>query len=232
MLEAVSLKTLLSHRPYGGYRWDTRRHWQRETIVGLLLLCEAHVPIEKAADALARSPSSIAWRARDTGLRIPPDWRDVISKPRKSDRAPVQLQYPYIAQVRGEHADLLAVNALVPHGLPDHMRADVCQEIMLALWQKEISVEELRRDKSLVRKFIGGFRKANLEGGGYALSLDMPMRDGRSWYDVLPDPTTLSMQAVSSALPSPRCVEEPAASLTGLPNSGSGSAAGEGVSDA
>jgi hypothetical protein len=188
-LEAASLPSLLSRPMFWRSGWlYTRTHWRRDHSIGLLLLCESRTPLEKAADALGRSPTSMAWRARDTGLHLPPDWRDAITTRRlKSQPDAAPMQYPYIREVRGEHADLLAVNSLVPHGLPNHIRADVCQEIMLALWQKETSLEELRADKGLVSKFIKGVKKANLEGSGFVLSLDMPMRDGRSWYDVLPD---------------------------------------------
>lgn len=160
-------------------------------MVALKALVDIDADVEKSADGLGRSPTSIAHRARDTGLKLPRHWRDLISARKLSSPPREQLQYPFITKVRGDHADLLAVNDLVPKGLPDQMRADVCQEIMLALWMKEISLEELRTSKTLVGTFIKGFRKANLEGGGFALSLDVPMQDGRSWYDVLPDETTM-----------------------------------------
>jgi hypothetical protein len=57
---------------------------------------------------------------------------------------------------------------------------------MLAIWEQSVSLAELRSNRLLVQKFIGRVRKANYEMGGYAMSLDMPMQDGRSWYDVLP----------------------------------------------
>lgn len=198
MLEVVSVSGLLARSAAQsagfGASWAwTGTWWKRPETVALKALCEAKVSLEKSADALGRTPSSIAWRARDSGLVLPPEWRDAIRTVKKSSGGKrVDLCYPYLIEVRGEHADLLAVNALVPRGLPDHMRADVCQEIMLALWQKEVSLEELQADRALVRKFISGFRKANLEGGGYCLSLDVPMKDGRNWYDVLPDPDTVN----------------------------------------
>ena len=188
MIQIISVPTLLS-KPYfkwGGWH-NTGTWWKRSEEVVLKALCEAGAPIEKSADGLGRSPTSIAHRAYDTGLKIPAEWRDLITPKRKSASKGSLLQYPYIVNVRGEHQELLAVNALVPRGLPDFVRADVCQEIMLALWQKKITLEELRLDKSLMRGFMSGHRKANLEAGGYVLSLDQPMQDGRSWYDILPD---------------------------------------------
>lgn len=155
----------------------------------LAALCDAKAPVEKSSLGLGRSPTSIAHRASDTGLTLPKEWHDLITRRQAAKpRAPRStLQYPYLLEAKGEHASLLEVNALIPRGLPDHIRADVCQEIMLALWERDTSLEELRADKALVRKFMNRARNDNYELGGYALSLDQPMRDGRSWYDVLPD---------------------------------------------
>lgn len=196
MIELISVPALLSRPRYinEGYL-STRLWWGRDEEVALKALCEDEAPLEKSAISLGRSPTSIAHRARDTGLRLPKEWTAAIIKrrPPAVRHAPL-MQYPYIAKVRGEHADLLAVNSLVPQGLPHHMRADVCQEIMLALWQKETSIEELRGDRALVNKFIKGARAINYEAGGYALSLDAPMQDGRSWYDVLPDSGSINAE--------------------------------------
>lgn len=73
------------------------------------------------------------------------------------------------------------VNSLVPQGAL--AREDAVQEIMLAFLEGRASLDEIKR---------GGWRKltritfeSNFESSGYALSLDMPMSDGRSWHDVL-----------------------------------------------
>lgn len=189
MIELISTKTILSRPKYGwlGGWHDTGCWWRREEDVALAALCEARASLEKSADGLGRSPTSIAHRARDGGLKLPIEWRDAITKRKPKVAREILLQYPYVRCVRGDHADLLAVNSLVPRYLLDHARADICQEIMLALWQKQTTLDELRADKSLVRKFTSGFYSTNFESGGHALSLDAPMHDGRSWYDVLPD---------------------------------------------
>jgi hypothetical protein len=97
----------------------------------------------------------------------------------------VPLQYPFVAKPRDEHADLLAVNVLVPH-MPG--REDICQEIMLALWEKKITLDQIKANRADLRAFVRGFNKENYEAGGYAISLDDPMHDGRSWHDVLAAP--------------------------------------------
>lgn len=186
MIELISVPQLLDSPRYRGLWLDNGRNWARPDSVALKALCEAKASLEKSADALGRSPTSIAWRASDTGLILPPEWREAIRPKRKPASQGAVLQYPYIATVRGEHETLLAVNSLVPHGLPTHLRADICQEIMLALWTKEVELTALQSDPRIVRAFITKTRKANYEGGGYALSLDTPLADGRSWYDILP----------------------------------------------
>jgi hypothetical protein len=189
MIELLSTSTILARPKYGwlGGWHDTRSWWKREEDVAVAALCEIGASLEKSADGLGRSPTSIAHRARDAGIKMPREWKDAIQRSRPKSARDVPLQYPYVRQVRGEHADLLLVNSLIPRYLPDHVRADVCQEIMLALWQKETTIEDLRADKALIRKFTSGFYSSNFEQGGHALSLDAPMRDGRSWYSVLPD---------------------------------------------
>lgn len=189
-LEVISVPALLARPRYlGGGYYDQGTQWWRRDEVALAALCEAKASIEKVAASLGRLPTTIAHRASDTGLSLPAEWRALIYKRRPlSPRIPqVPLQYPYLVEAKGEHADLLSVNALIPRGLPDHVRADVCQEIMLALWEKKIDIAELKKSPLLVRSFIKTFRAANHEMNGYAMSLDAPMQDGRSWYDVLPE---------------------------------------------
>lgn len=73
------------------------------------------------------------------------------------------------------------VNSLVPQGAL--AREDAVQEIMLAFLEGRASLDEIK---------CGGWRTltritfdTNFESSGYALSLDLPMPDGRSWHDVL-----------------------------------------------
>jgi hypothetical protein len=176
------------------YMGDTRFdniHWSDQQKKELQILCEAQADIEKAASALGRGVKATAWRARDSGLALPPAWAAIIVKHRQIPGRRLQLAYPYIIRARDEHADLLAVNSLVPTYLPS--REDICQEIMLALWEKRITLDQLKASRSNIRMFVTSFRRDNWEASGYAVSLDQPMHDGRSWHDVLaaPDATTL-----------------------------------------
>lgn len=186
---AITAAEILARPKAGGFWCWTGTHWSDHEITALRVLCEAGADVEKSADALGRSPTSIAHRAKDTGLPIPSAWAGLI-RTRKAPRplivATPALAYPFIVRRRDEHADLMAVNGLVPRGLPG--REDVCQEIMLALWEGKITLDQLKANRSNVRAFVRTFTTENYEGGGYAMSLDQPMHDGRSWHDILPAP--------------------------------------------
>ena len=51
------------------------------------------------------------------------------------------------------------VNALVPKHLLDWQRADVCQDIMLAVLEGQTSIEALERDQREVERFIRTHRR-------------------------------------------------------------------------
>lgn len=154
-----------------GSWWNTRTRWAYDDSISLQVLCAAGVSIDDAATALGRSPQSVAWRARDTGLALPVDWLALVRKPSKIivERQPL-LSYPYLMVRRPEHADLLMVHRIVPQHLPG--REDVCQEIMLAMWEGKVTLDDLIRNRSNLRQFIGAFREKNFERGGFATSLD------------------------------------------------------------
>jgi hypothetical protein len=97
------------------------------------------------------------------------------------------LSYPHIDLPTKENANLLSVNKIVPREFPD--RDDVCQEIMLAILEGHITIEDVKNNKTRIRPFITKVRRDNSEQSGYAVSLDVPIGgdDGRSWHDVLSD---------------------------------------------
>lgn len=75
--------------------------------------------------ATRRQVTFAAWRRRN------PRPRSARSHRLPQHLAPVAEQYPY---ARSNDVEIVAqVDALVSHGLPDDVRADVCQEILLAL---------------------------------------------------------------------------------------------------
>lgn len=150
--------------------------WSYQDDIYLQVLCIAGSDIERAASALGRTPASIAWRASDAGMAIPSVWRKLIAAKRKhkpTEPKWVPMAYPYVSAKRAENAQVLEVNRLVAQYLPG--RADICQEILLALWEKRVTMEELRKQGQKLRSFVRQFYRSNYEMGGYAKSLDAPL---------------------------------------------------------
>lgn len=142
---------------------------------GPMLCCAKH----SAERALMRGRRSSAnWRRRYPDKVL----AQRIRYPRHPKIfRPALMAYPFIRVARDEHAELIEVNGLVPQQIA--ARSDVVQEIMLALYECRTTIDAVRAGGW--RPFVRGFYRNNHEAGGQALSLDTPMRDGRSWHDVL-----------------------------------------------
>lgn len=178
--------------------WPEERRIAASERVREWRLTAAGVIVPKVDPAVKRAEyraEMLANRARIEAMLYAPEniWKPkpkpLKAKPRKVyvSRAKVVLAYPFVPRVREEHADLIAVNALVPRSLPG--REDVCQEIMLALLEGQTTLAELKALRGNVSAFIKRFRSLNLEQSGYAISLDQPRFDGTSWHDVLAAPS-------------------------------------------
>ncbi|MDO8875728.1 MAG: hypothetical protein Q8M24_14680 [Pseudolabrys sp.] len=96
------------------------------------------------------------------------------------------LSYPYNGKSRAERSIVEAVSALVPRGMPG--RDDVIQDIFVALGEGKTTVETLRINRKDITAFLRSHMRNNFEGSGYAVSIDQPMRNGRSFHDVLAAP--------------------------------------------
>lgn len=165
---------LLAHprTDWGSWAW-TRTHWSDLEEFKVEILCESDIDIERAADTLGRAPKTLAWRARDLRLTLPPEWSKLIRPkyvPKLRQPRDAILAYPFIKKPRDEHADLLAVNALIPKSIPDHMRADMCQEIMLAIYEGRVTLADLKARKGTESYYIKKFYHDNYEAGGHAIS--------------------------------------------------------------
>lgn len=179
-------RALLLERPRypDGLRLNTHTPWAYQDEIYLQVLCIAGSDINAASAVLGRSATAVAHRASDAGMSIPKAWRALIAS--KTPRKPaeprwVPMAYPYVSAKRAENAHVLEVNSLVAKYLPG--RADICQEILLALWEKRVTMETLRKQGQNLRAFVKQFYKANHELGGYASSLDAPItgRDGDTY---------------------------------------------------
>lgn len=162
---------------------STGTTWSEAEQEALTKFCGVTADIEKVANALGRTPTSVVHRAIDSGLLPAYQWRKILPMPKKiirinDDASAPLLQFPYIRKVRDEHADILAVNELVPKHIPSDMRADIVQEAMLALLEGRITIEGLKGKEGKARWFVSQFYKNNFEQAGHALSLTVEGRDG------------------------------------------------------
>lgn len=163
-------KHLISKPIYGGGWYNTRTWWTDLDKFKLSVLCEANSDVEASADAIGRSPTSIAHRARDFGMVVPKDWLRLITPKRTAKLNTPAANYPFITKTRDEHADLLAVNNIIPKSISENMRADMCQEIMLAILEGRTTIAALEAKKANSAYFIKKFYHDNYEAGGHAIS--------------------------------------------------------------
>ncbi len=87
-------------------------------------------------------------------------------------RAEIVLNYPYIIRARPEHAEILEVNCLIPTTITGDRRADICQEILLALIEGRVTMQQLRIRRDDTVFFIRKFWRDNFEQSGNAVSFD------------------------------------------------------------
>lgn len=82
----------------------------------------------------------------------------------------VVLAYPYLDSGTISRSDLLTtINSIVPHGLPEHIRADVCQEMIVDILCGELALSDAAVK---MRRYIG-----RAWGDSYkVVSLDAPIR--------------------------------------------------------
>lgn len=159
-----------------GLHLSTRTWWSDSEKAALRAFCDRGSDIHKVSDALGRSPTSIVSYAKDSGLAPSFQWRSILPMAKKIIRAgnvsdAALLQFPYIVKPRDEHSELLAANALIPKSIPPHMRADIVQEIMLALLEGRVTIDDLKAKQANVRWFVTKFYRENFEQAGHALSL-------------------------------------------------------------
>lgn len=166
---------LVSHC-WTGIHWTDKEQWSLDA------LCTAGVAPSKSADILGRSEKSIVWRARDTGIALPKAWRALVAPPPKPRLVRVNLAYPYVMTRRDQNADILAVNDLVPKALPEWARADICQNIMLAVLEGETTIDELRARRDKAVYFVGKFLKQQRDWR--LISLEGVADDDRNYYDI------------------------------------------------
>jgi hypothetical protein len=96
-------------------------------------------------------------------------------RPKRVIIEPLSEFYPYVTtKVSEEHELLLAVDALVPKSLPKWSRADICQDLLVAVLTGEATLDNVRDD---VPRYIKWFFSKGPSKYG-PLSLDTPARGG------------------------------------------------------
>lgn len=168
-----------------GMLLSTRTWWTDAEKEALRTFAAANAEPEHVAVALGRSQSSILAYGRELKIKFPVLWGG--RKPRiiRQKREPkVILQFPYIQRPRPEHSDLLAVNAIIPKSLPSYVRADIVQEIMLAILEGKTTVAAICSEPRSARWFVSQFYKNNYEQAGHAVSLTGFDDDERSYDEI------------------------------------------------
>lgn len=174
----------------GSAMWWKRGFWNSIERNRLAVLAAHSINIETAANILGRAPTSLIHKALDLAITLPQGWKEVIPyilHP-KNYYKPVEkrlaISYPFIIKPRAEHEELLAINSLVPKGLPDDMRGDVCQELMLEIYQGKLSIEALRGSKGwkIIKDALRKWRNDNWERAGYGV-MQIDELDGDKSYD-------------------------------------------------
>lgn len=168
-----------------GAWYNKHVHWSDEDLMLLTAAADLSISPNAAANTLGRPPTTLVDKALREGIWVPREWRKLLYKPAKRVER-LNLEYPYIVKPDDRHADLIAVNRLVSKELPG--REDVCQDVMLALWESRTSLAELRSDPRAIRSFVKAFRKASFERSGFNVeSMDVTLHsdegDGKSKYE-------------------------------------------------
>ena len=97
----------------------------------------------------------------------------------------IDRKWPYSKpSPQDDGADVLClVNEAISKRIPEDLRADICQEIILGVLEGEITIEDVAKQAN---KYVSKFwQKTGWDKS--LLSMDQPMFDGRSWHDVVED---------------------------------------------
>jgi hypothetical protein len=133
------------------------------------------------AAGFEKSPQRQAFMSR-WGARRPAIIR---LPPRPLGIAHPEARYPFrpATDIISDGNDLLLfINGIVPRGLPEQLRGDVCQDLICAVLSGELPQCDVPTQlKAFTRQARG-----NAETAYMAVSLDQPRRDGTSWHDILP----------------------------------------------
>lgn len=121
--------------------------------------------------------------------RVP--WRLIAKKQRGTSNlreTPVsQLFYPYVIHKPkkddGAFDMMVLVNSAVPKSLPPHIRADICQDLIVGLLSGEITADEIKGSVKSYSKKV--FEMHPLKYGHLSFDAEMFEDGGKTLYDVV-----------------------------------------------
>jgi hypothetical protein len=121
-------------------------------------------------------------------------WRLDPNKPQRIPKPELPSFYPYISgEPTKEHNLLLAVEMLIPKSLPNDVRSDVCQDMIVAVLSGEASLDTLRGDwNGYLKKF---WKMYPSKYGHISLDAPVPGTDNWNWNDKLDARTSRLVEA-------------------------------------
>lgn len=134
-----------------------------------------------AASTWTPADSEPVWSALRARKKLAAEAKRKAERERNKPR--VALAYPFIMKRRDEHTDILAVNDIVPKNIAADVRADICQEVMLAVLEGRTTIDALRARRDNAAFFIKKFYRENYEAAGHAISFD-DQEDHRTYDEV------------------------------------------------
>lgn len=95
-----------------------------------------------------------------------------------------EARWPFLPQKPLDGTDIVsAVDKAIPRSVPEQVRADVAQEIILGVLEGEITLEQVATQ---AKKYLSRlWREYDSQFSFVSLDRPIPGSDGRSWHDIL-----------------------------------------------
>lgn len=136
-------------------------------------------------DRFSDQPFCASWR-----VSLHPDKGNYTPRERGIPRSE-ELFYPYIKHDPKQPDDGAAlaklVSAAVPSSVPEHIRADACQDLVVALLTGEISPYQVKERAAKFVTDVYRMHPTKFDQAGYMTSFNQPMpgTDARPWAEVV-----------------------------------------------
>lgn len=173
------------------------RKWTPEALDAIWELVETGLTAKQIGEKIGwrekNVHNAIAWESRERGKRISESERikKIVARRHAKDkpRGPKESFSPVAWKPEGDL--LAAINNIVPRGLPPVIRADVCQDLALAIIAGEIRLSAVSAE-TIVEFTRAAYKLSPLASG--RVSLDAPCFDDDS-------PSLLDRMTASGEMP-------------------------------